>query len=139
MIGSGDHEKDPDIKLSWEELCRERNILHCSDWEFSTAVESGPRQTYRWRRNLEHCAKTIYDCVDETGQVVAKMLSGGFFNFNKGGETKIAEGLDLKLEELLIISALAIWGFEAGGSVFQGYPSKGRGVDGSLADHVKQQ
>ena len=129
-MGLGDCDNDPAIQLTWEELRRERNSLRRSDYEFSASIgSSGPRQTYRWRRDKQHYAKTIYECVDDSGQVVAQLLSGGFYNFNKGGETKVVEGLGVELEALLIISALAVWVFEAGWSVFQGYPSKGAKVE----------
>ena len=48
--------------------------------------------------------KTAHACVDESGQVVARMLSGDFCNFSKGGEIKVLESVENGLEELLIVS-----------------------------------
>lgn len=134
-IGSGDYEKDADVDLSWEELRREQNVLRRGDYEFATSVEAGPRRTYRWRRDRGQLMKTVYECVDESGRVVAEMLSGGMYNFSKGGEIKVVEGLGKKVEELFIVSALAIWVFEAGWSVRQGYSSKGAEAGGRSSDN----
>lgn len=65
--------------------------------------------------------KTVYRCVDEGGRVVAGLLSGGMLNWKKGGEIEVADGVERKLEELLIVSVLAIFVAEAGWSIFQGY------------------
>jgi len=123
LIGSGDHQRDPAERLVWEELHREKNFLRCSDYVFGTPVGSGHRRTYRWRKDKNKFAKNVYKCVDDEGEVVANMLSGGMFNWKKGGEIGIAEGLERGLEELLIVSALAIWTVEAllGQAVLQGY------------------
>lgn len=72
--------------------------------------------------------------MDDAGQVVAVMRSGAMYNWRKGREIGIAEGLEKKLEELLFVSALAIWVCEAGWSVFQGYSSGRHGADDSSAD-----
>ena len=123
LLGSGDYQKDPEERLVWEEMRREKFRLQRSDYEFDTSVGPGPRRKYGWRRDKEHLTKTAYRCVDDAGQVVASMLSGGMFNWKKAGEIEIAEGLEKGFEELLIVSALAIFVAEAGWSVFQGYSS----------------
>ncbi|KAL6715835.1 hypothetical protein ACLMJK_006796 [Lecanora helva] len=129
LIGSGDYQRDSEDKLVWEEIRREKLRLVRSDYEFDTAIGSGTRRTYSWKRDMESAMKTVYRCVDETGQVVISLLSGGMFNWKKGGEIEIVQGLDKSLEELLIVSALGIWAAEAGWSVFKGYPS-GKDKDG---------
>ena len=115
--------------MVWEEMRRQRNRLLRSDYDFDTVAGGGKRNTYGWKVEML-MTKTIYKCVDEQETVVAHMLSGGFLNWKKGGEIEIVEGLDEKLEGLLVASALAIWVAEAGWSVFQGY---GKGAKGSSA------
>lgn len=122
LLGSGDYQKDSEDALAWEEMRREKFRLVRSDYEFDTSLGSGVRRTYGWRvENYRH--KTIYKCVDDAGQIVATLLSGGMYNWRKGGEIEIAEGLEAELEALLIVSALAIWTAEAGWSVCPGYSS----------------
>lgn len=130
LIGSGDYEKDPEDKLVWEELHREQNILHRGDYEFSVSNSSGVRRGYRWRRDRKKFGRTIYTCEDEEGLIVAYLFSGGFLNWKKGGEFQIAESLGKELGELILVSALAIWVWEAGGSVLQGYGASHDNVDG---------
>ena len=74
--------------------------------------------------------------MDGSGRNVANMYSGGFVNWRKGGEIEIVEGVDKGLEEMLIISALAIWIAEASWSALQGYEKgggKSRKTSGSVA------
>ena len=99
-----------------------------SDYEFETSVgnDAGTRRTYGWRVE-KSMVKTVYKCVDDEGQVVANLLSGGMANWQKGGELEVVEGLEEKLEQMLIVSALAIWVAEVGWSVFRGYKSGGGG------------
>jgi hypothetical protein len=121
LLASGDSEYGDESKLVWEDLHRMQNILHRGDYEFCTAAGGRGRVTYTWRRERAVMSGTRYECVDEKGAVVACMYSGGFFNWRKGGEIKVQEGLEKPLEELLIISALGIWVFEAGGSMYKTY------------------
>lgn len=117
LLGSGDYQKDPEERLVWEELHRAKHVMRRSDYEFGTSIGSGigsgPRRTYSWKKDMEKVSATVYACVDESGEVVARMLSGGAFNWDKGGEIKVAEGLEKGLEELLLVSALALWAAEA--------------------------
>lgn len=126
LIGLGDYQKDPEERLVWEELRREKFRLQRSDYEFDTSVGSRARRTYSWRRDKEHLMKTVYRCVDDAGQVVVSMLSGGMLNWKKGGEIEIVQDLEKALEELLMVSAIAIWAAEAGWSVFKGYSSSAK-------------
>lgn len=128
-LGLGNFQKDAERILVWEDMRRKKLRLVRSDYEFETPAELGPRRTYGWRVD-KHMTKTIYRCVDDARQNVANLLSGGMANWRKGGEIEMAEGLEKRLEELLIVSALAIWAAEAGWSVFPGY-SKGQGDKGS--------
>lgn len=128
-LGLGDFQKDAEKDLVWEDMRREKFRLVRSDYEFESPAGLGPRRTYGWRVD-KHMTKTIYRCVDDAGHIVANLLSGGMVNWRKGGEIEMAEGLEKRLEELLIVSALAIWAAEAGWSVFPGY-SKGQDDKGS--------
>ncbi|KAI9713961.1 MAG: hypothetical protein M1820_000691 [Bogoriella megaspora] len=123
LLGSGDNARIAEDKIVWEKMNREKNKLRRSHYVFSTSVgsESGARREYRWRRDMDRLASTAYKCVDDQGDVVANMLSGGFFNWKKGGEIELADGVPKDLEELLIVGALAIWVAEACGSMFQAY------------------
>ena len=111
LLASGDYQ---------EEMRRNKNRMARGDYEFGMPDAQGRRRTYSWKVE-NHYAKTIYRCVDEDGQVVANMLSGGMSNWKKGGEIEVTEGLEKRLEEVLIVSALGIWAAEAGWSVFKGY------------------
>lgn len=123
LLGCGDYEKGAEGNLVWEEMRREHNVLRRSDYEFGTSIgsSSGPRRTYSWQRDRGKWAKTVYECVNDAGQVVAGLLSGGMFNWRKGGEIRVASGLDTKLEEILLLSALVVWVKEAGWSYRKGY------------------
>ena len=120
QLGLGDYRQGDG--LACEEMRRERFRLARSHYEFETDVGSdgGARRTFGWRVE-KYYAKTIYQCVDEDGRVVASLRSGGMFNWSKGGEIDVVEGFERRLEELLIVSALAIFAAEAGWSVFSGY------------------
>ncbi len=133
LLGCGDYQDDTEQSLVWEEMRREKFRLQRSDYEFDTSVGLESRRTFGWKVD-KHLTKTVYRCVDDGGQLVASMSSGGMFNWKKGGEIEIAEGLDKRLEELLIVSALAIWASEAGWSVFKGYGQRQDGAEGSAAD-----
>ena len=128
QLGLGNPQED----VTWEDMRRENTRFVRSDYEMDSAIgiTSGVRKTYGWRRE-KHMAKTVYRCVDEEGQVFASLFSGGMLNWKKGGEVEVAEGVDKKLEELLILSALTIFCAEAGWSACQGYKSKGAAGDGS--------
>lgn len=119
--------------MVWEEMRREKSRVKRSNYEFGSSIEGGPRRQYTWKLENHSIVKTMYQCVNDNGQVVAKMLSGGMLNWSKGGEIEIAEGLEKKLEELLIISALALWVAEAGWSVLKGYGSVQGGAGGASA------
>ena len=125
LIGLGDYQKDPGEKLILEEMRRDKFRLVRSDYEFETSVGSGPRRTYGWRRDKESLYKTVYRCVDDAGEVIVSLFSGGFCNWKKGGEIVIVDGLDKELEEFLLASTLAIWAAEAGWSVHKGYGNGG--------------
>lgn len=129
VLGRGDYEKQPAEELVWEDLHREKNILRRSDYSFGTS--DGPaagaagngRAQYSWRKDRERLNRTVYDCVDEGGNVVARMASGGAFNWKRAGDIEIVEGLGTQLEEWLIIGATAIWAYEslAYQSLLQGF------------------
>ncbi|RYO95617.1 hypothetical protein DL764_007639 [Monosporascus ibericus] len=125
LLGKGDCQKQLEEQLGWEELQREKNMLRRSDYQFGTSEGSraGRRAEFFWRKDREKVLKTVYDCVDEDGRVVARMLSGGAFNWKRAGEIDIRDGLDQGLEEFLLISALTIWFIEAFAyqSFFQGF------------------
>ena len=127
QIGKGDCRKDAGDQIVWEELRREKNLLVRSDYHFGTSEggESGKRVEFDWRKNKKKLAKTVYDCLDRDGRTVAKIFSGGSFNWKKGGEVEILEELDEGLKEVLIVSALAIWAMEALNykSLLQGFSS----------------
>ena len=118
LLGKGDCQKDLEEQLIWEELKRDENLLHRSDYCFSTAVgnQTGQRAEFRWRKDKKQVGSTVYDCLDGDGKIVAKMASGGALNWKKGGEIHVLEEegvVDQGLEEMLLISGLAIWTNEA--------------------------
>ncbi|RYP32010.1 hypothetical protein DL767_005455 [Monosporascus sp. MG133] len=138
LLGRGDYhalvQAGKQHQITWEELRRDKNTLRRSDYRFSTAEGGGGgggsgtgrrRAEYRWRKDRGKALKTVYDCLDEDGRVVARLLSGGAFNWKKGGEIDVLEGVDEGLEGYLIMSALAIWVMEAFQyqSLLQGYES----------------
>lgn len=127
QIGKGDCRSHAGEQIVCEELRREKNILACSDYHFGTSEgdDSGNRAEFDWRKNRHKWAKTVYDCVDGDGRTVAKMFSGGGLNWQKGGEIEVLEELDGGLQEMLIVSALAIWTMEALNykSLLQGFSS----------------
>ncbi len=133
LLGTGDYQKDSEDSFVWEEMRREKTRLQRSDYEFDTSVGLGPRRTYSWRVD-HHMTKTAYRCVDDAGQVVANMRSGGMCDWRKGGELDVAEGLEKEFEELLVVSALAIWMAEAGWSVHSAYGSGAAGAHSGSAD-----
>lgn len=51
---------------------------------------------------------TIYRCVDEQEGVVASILRGGMFEWEKRGEVKLVEG---RREILSVVSALVVWAY----------------------------
>ncbi|KAH9909285.1 hypothetical protein F4778DRAFT_716083 [Xylariomycetidae sp. FL2044] len=133
LLGKGDYKTQ--AKPVWEELSREKNSLHRSDYLLATAEgsvgggETGEKTKYRWRKDKSKKLKTVYECVAEgDGRVVARMFSGGALNFNKGGEIEVVEGLSQGLEETLLMSASSIWAVEAlkYQSILQGF-EKGKG------------
>lgn len=120
VMAAGAYSKQADDagQIVWEEISRDKNTLRRSDYYISTSAgdtsELGNNKTNLcWRKNMEKKLSTVYDCVKEDGTVVARLLSGGAFNWKKGGEFDVAEGLNRELEECLIMSALAIWAMEA--------------------------
>ena len=120
LIAKGAYSKEADDagQIAWDELLRDKNPLRRSDYHFSTSVgdtsEMGNiKKIFCWRKNKEKILCTVYECVDEDGNIVARLFSGGAFNWKKGGEFDIAEGLNQDLEEYLIMSSLAIWAMEA--------------------------
>ncbi|RYP80647.1 hypothetical protein DL770_006137 [Monosporascus sp. CRB-9-2] len=136
LLGGGDYhalvQARKQHQIAWEELRRDKNMLRRSDYRFSTAKGSGGgsgtgcrRAEYRWCKDRGKALKTVYDSLDEDGRIVARLLSGGVFNWKKGGEIDVLEGVDEGLEGYLIMSALAIWVMEAFEyqSLLQGYGS----------------
>ncbi len=125
LLGKGDFTKQPEEQPVFEELRRDQNLVHRSDYQFGTTEGSvtGRRAEFYWRKNKEARLKTVYDCLDENGRVVAKFFSGGALNWRKGAEIEVLEGLDQGLEGFLIMSALAIWASEGRGfrSLFSGF------------------
>lgn len=115
LLGRGDCEQQAPEQLVWEELHRDKNVLRRSDYQFGTAEgsPSGARAEFSWRKDRGKINRTVFDCVDERGNTVARMLSGGAFNFNRAGDIDVAEGLSQGLEEYLVVSAAAIWAYEA--------------------------
>ena len=120
VMGTGAYSKQADDagQIAWEELTRDKNSLRRSDYHFNTSAgdnsELGNKKTsFCWRKNMDKKLSTVYECIKEDGIVVARLFSGGAFNWKKGGEFDVAEGLNKELEEYLIMSALAIWAMEA--------------------------
>ena len=131
QLGTGDYQRDPEESLVWEEMRREKFMLQRSDYEFdyTSAAGHGSKRTYGWRVE-KHYMKTVYECVDDAGQVVARLRSGGMYNWSKGGEIDVADGLETRLEHLLVVGAVAIFTAEACWSVFPGYKSGQGGAHG---------
>lgn len=126
MIGLGNCEDKSGLEnTTFEELVRERNMLRSSDYRFSTEDSAkGERVEFVWKKDRKYVATSIYTCEDPQGRCVARMLSGGAWNWKKGGEVDVAEGaVGLGTKELLIVSAMAIWVWEglSGRSYFKGY------------------
>ena len=96
------------------------------DYAFEAFV-GGRKAAFSWevrKESFGHYFKTLYQCYDEEGRLVASMKSGGMTNLKKGAEIDVMEGLEGGVQELFLVSALGIWCAEAGWSVFQGYQSK---------------
>ncbi|CAJ2500248.1 Uu.00g031010.m01.CDS01 [Anthostomella pinea] len=138
LLGRGDYEalqaRSATDQIAWEELRREKSLLRRSDYVFNTAAAA---TAFRWRKDRNGALKTVYECVVDDGaeggndgRVVARLFSGGALNFKKGGEIDVAEGLDTVLEEMLLMSALAIWAMEALDyqSLRKGYDSSGKKI-----------
>ena len=115
---------DPAGSIMWDDMRREKLRLVRSDYEFDTSHgdEKGAKRSYSWARE-KVSMRTVYKCVDDKGAVVASMSSGGMFNWKKGGEIEVVEGIEKSFEELLILSALSIFYAEAGWSTLKGYES----------------
>ncbi|RYP40880.1 hypothetical protein DL767_001361 [Monosporascus sp. MG133] len=115
LLGKGDYTKQPKSQLAWGELRRDKNFLRRSDYHFTTAEGSktGDKVTFRWRKNKQKFLRTVYNCVDEDGREVARLFSGGMVNVAKAAEIDLLMGLDRGLEELLLMSALAVWAMES--------------------------
>ncbi|KAF2236973.1 hypothetical protein EV356DRAFT_497242 [Viridothelium virens] len=124
-LALGDPDKEPETgdQTVWEKMTREKNVLRRSDYTFATSAGSdlGKRREFRWSKDTGKLMSNVYNCLDQEGQVVASMLSGGFFNWKKGGEIEIDDGLSKELQELLIVSALGIWCAEACSAMTKGY------------------
>lgn len=126
IMGLGDCEDKSDTtSTTFEELTRDKNMFRSSDYRFSTEDgASGKRVELVWHKDRFLVGTSVYNCVDPQGQIVARMLSGGAWNWKKGGEIEIAEeGVDLATKELLLVSGMAIWAYEglSGRSYFRGY------------------
>jgi hypothetical protein len=107
----------------WETVHREKNVFRCSDYVFETSVGSsdGLKKGYRWQKDRSKWFSTVYTCVDDQGRQLARMLSGGAFNWKKAGELEMEEDLPKELEELLTVGALGIWVAEGCSSYYRGY------------------
>ncbi|KAL9617647.1 MAG: hypothetical protein Q9160_007564 [Pyrenula sp. 1 TL-2023] len=127
LLGKGDFRSQPESRVVGEEMRRGKNLMHRSDYQFGTPEGSatGQRVEYEWRKRMEVRLRTIYDCVAGDGRVVAKFFSGGVSNWRKGAEIEILEGMEEGLEEILVMSALAVWASEgrAFRSIFSGLGS----------------
>lgn len=125
LVGKGDFRNQPEGELFYEELRRDKNLMHRSDYQFGTAEgdADGRRADFGWRKNREMRGKTVYECLDEKGLVAATFASGGVFNWKKGAEIEVRKGLEQGLEEFLLMTALAIWAMEGRDfhSLFSGF------------------
>lgn len=115
----GDYERGDVV---WEDMRRDKTRLLRGDYTFSAAVESvgGSRRTYTWK-HAKKMGRTVYECVDNDGAVVATFASGGMLNWKKAGVIEVAEDVDGAIETLLLVGATAIFVAEAGWSVGKGY------------------
>lgn len=127
LLGKGDSRTQSGGQLVGEKLRRENNLMHHSDYQFGTAEGSsnGQRVEYSWRKRMDVRLRTVYDCWTGDGHVIAKLFSGGVSNWRKGAEIEVVEGMDQGLEEIVIMSALAIWASEGRSfrSIFSGLSS----------------
>ncbi|KAI9892921.1 MAG: hypothetical protein M1814_001080 [Vezdaea aestivalis] len=130
LLGFGDYKQDHEEGLVWEQMRREQNPFKCSDYLFGSSFESpvGGRKYYRWRKDTTKPAKTVYTCVDDEGKTMARLLSGGMLNWQKGGEIEVVDNLEKRVEELFLISGLGVWIEEAHRSVRQGFDGKPEAV-----------
>ncbi|RYP67499.1 hypothetical protein DL771_007199 [Monosporascus sp. 5C6A] len=130
QLGKGDYTKQPKSQLAWEELRRDKNFLHRSDYHFTTAEGSktGEKVTFRWCKNKRKHLRTVYNCVDDDGREVARLFSGGMVNIAKAAEIDLLLGLDRGLEEFLLMSALVVWAMEGMGlrSILPGYTARSK-------------
>ena len=141
QLGKGDYhsQQKAEDQITWEELHRAENCFRRSDYQFGVTTGGneglGKREEFDWRKDREKCAKTVYDCVDRSGRTVARLFSGGAFNWKKGGEVEILEGLDEGLRETVLLSALAIWFLEAlcYQSLLKGYSGSGEAAEKNKA------
>lgn len=119
----GDYENDDEGKVVWEDMRRDKTRLLRGDYTISTSLGSvdGVRRTYNWRRDAEKAVRTVYNCVNDKGEVMARMASGGMLNWKKAGEIDVAEGLEDAMETLLLVGASGIFFAEAGWSFGRGY------------------
>ncbi|RYP55903.1 hypothetical protein DL769_010028 [Monosporascus sp. CRB-8-3] len=129
-LGKGDYTKQSKSQLTWEELRRDKNFLHRSDYHFTTAEGSktGDTVTFCWRKNKQKFLRTVYNCVDEDRREVAKLFSGGMVNVAKAAEIDLLVGLDQALKEFLLMSALAVWAMESMElrSILPGYTARSK-------------
>ncbi|KAL8834788.1 MAG: hypothetical protein Q9176_007306 [Flavoplaca citrina] len=130
QLGRGDYHKQQETsnQFALDDLRRAKNLFCRSDYQFSTAQGSNnpdKKAEFDWRKDRSKIAKTVYECCDSNGRTVAKMSSGGAFNWSKGGEIEVADDLDAGSTEMMLMSALAIWFMEALAyqSIFRGYAS----------------
>lgn len=102
---------------------RDTNRLRRGDYVFSTALNSleGVRRTYSWRRDTEKVGRTVYNCVNDRGKVVARLASGGMWNWKKAGEIEVAEDVGAAMKALLLVGSGAILSAEAGWIYGRGY------------------
>lgn len=99
---------------AWETMSREKNNFRRSDYHVAVlGTDGGVARLLTWQKDRSKLWKTVYTCVDESGQVVGKLRSGGMFNMNKGGEIDLSETLGESDTELLLAAAGGIWGLEA--------------------------
>ena len=119
----GNYENDHEKKVVWEDMRRDKNRMVRGNYVFSTAIGSidGVPRTYNWKRDTEKVGSTVYNCVNDQGEVLAKVASGGMLNWKKAGEIDIVEGLEEAMETLLLVGAGSIIFAEAGWSCWSGY------------------
>ncbi|KAJ3495423.1 hypothetical protein NLG97_g3406 [Lecanicillium saksenae] len=100
---------------AWDTLSREKSNFRRSDYHVTVLSRDGSKgmRSLTWQKDKSKRFRTVYACLDENGQVVGRLRSGGMFNWKKAGEIDLAETLGESDTELLLAAAGGIWGVEA--------------------------